>query len=239
MDTISYLPSPPLSDTTAYMNEDQDQDQENTFEKNTITTTPSSPPKDTITELKLDLAATPSKKRGRPKATDKVPSQKKPKPDTKEKKQKQDNNNTTPKPKRGRQPGSTASETSFTQEQDAYIRELYTSSEKFSNKDIHAKFEEKFSTGKSSNVIRFRWYKLKEGAIVLSSQEEAALKKAIETIETNKAQAVLNEYGNSGDFTKLSQGFVIKKMKEWAAGGGTTTTQAKEETRDGEDEEEK
>ncbi|KAF3123160.1 hypothetical protein TWF594_002494, partial [Orbilia oligospora] len=68
---------------------------------------------------------------------------------------------------------------------------------------------------------------------------EAALKTAIETIETNKAQAVLNEYGNSGDFTKLSQGFVIKKMKEWAAGGSTTTTQAKEETGDGEDEEEK
>ncbi|KAF3193816.1 hypothetical protein TWF225_009359 [Orbilia oligospora] len=236
MDTISYLPSPPLSDTTAYMNEDQDQ--ENAFEKNTITTIPSSPPKETITELKPDPAATPSKKRGRPKTTNKVPSQKKPKPDTKEKKQKQQDN-TTSKPKRGRQPGSTASETSFTQEQDAYIRELYTSPEKFSNKDIHAKFEEKFSTGKSSNVIRFRWYKLKEGAIVLSSQEEAALKKAIETIETNKAQAVLNEYGNSGDFTKLSQGFVIKKMKEWAAGGSTTTTQAKEETGDGEDEEEK
>ncbi|KAF3213173.1 hypothetical protein TWF106_007063 [Orbilia oligospora] len=240
MDTISYLPSPPLSDTTIYMNEDQDQDQENAFEKNTITTTPSDTQKEPTTELKPDPAATPSKKRGRPKATDKVPSQKEQKPDTKEKKQKrQENNNTTSKPKRGRQPGSTASETSFTQEQDAYIRELYTSAEKFSNKDIHTKFEEKFSTGKSSNVIRFRWYKLKEGAIVLSPKEEAALKKAIETIEINKAQAVLNEYGNSGDFTKLSQGFVIKKMKEWAAGGGTTTTQAKEETGDGEDEEEK
>lgn len=48
--------------------------------------------------------------------------------------------------------------------------------------------------------------------------QETALKKAIEVIETNKALAVLNEYGKGGEsFTKLSQAFVWKKMKEWAA----------------------
>ncbi|KAK6506516.1 hypothetical protein TWF506_011422 [Arthrobotrys conoides] len=232
MDTTLNPPTPPNSKPTTDLKENQDQ--ENITEKNLITTPPNPPKEPTTTGLK---PSSPSKKRGRPKTTDKDPTPKKPKQETptKEKKQKQPADSTTPKQKRGRQPGSTSSESSFTQEQDAYIRELYTSPEKYSNKDIHAKFEERFRTEKSSNVVRFRWYKLKEGDIVLSPEEEVALKKAVATVETNKAQAVLDVYSNSGDFTKLSQGFVIKKMKEWAA-GGSTKSQAKEEHNEEEEE---
>ncbi|RVD84860.1 uncharacterized protein DFL_003197 [Arthrobotrys flagrans] len=190
--------------------------------------------------LKPEPPSQPSKKRGRPKATDKDPSLKKPKSESSSSKNRKhpDPTTATPKAKRGRQPGATVTETSFTKEQDTYIRSLYTSPQKHSLKDIHAKFEEKFNTRKSSNVIRFRWYRLKEEAIVLSVEEETALKKAIETVETNKAQAVLNEYGKNGEFTKLSQGFVIKKMKEWAADGGSVKkgSQMKEEVEEGEEE---
>ncbi|EPS40049.1 hypothetical protein H072_6180 [Dactylellina haptotyla CBS 200.50] len=122
------------------------------------------------------------------------------------------------KPKRGRKSGSTTSG-GFTIAQEALIKELFTSPEyeKLGVQQKFDKFENVFQTGKSKDVFRMRWYKLKDEAIVLSKAEETALRKAIEIIETNKALAVLNEYTKSGEgFTKLSQAFIWKKMKEWA-----------------------
>ncbi|KAK6524406.1 hypothetical protein TWF281_011314 [Arthrobotrys megalospora] len=213
----THLPTPPHSEH-GDTKENENTVQDNTFETNLVTAL-SNAIKDNTTK-EANLETTPSKKRGRPKSTDKSGTPNKPKkskPEPKEKKPSTAKGVDASKSKRGRQPGSTAADSAFTKEQDAYIRELFTSPEKLSVKDICAKFEEKYNTGRSSNVIRFRWYKMKDDAIVLTEQEETALKKAIEVIETNKAQAVLNEYGKGGDsFTKLSQAFVSKKMKEWA-----------------------
>ncbi|KAK6511137.1 hypothetical protein TWF481_000059 [Arthrobotrys musiformis] len=220
-----YLPTPPPSepgiDPDTKENEEDNNIQEDTKTLTTITPDPQKPP---------------TKKRGRPKATAEKPT---PAP----KKPKSEPSSAAPtdatKSKRGRQPGSSAADT-FTKEQDAYIRELYTSPTKHSSKEIYSLFEEKFNTGKSSNVIRFRWYKLKEGDIVLSAEEETALKKAIETVENNKALAVLNEYGNAGDgeYTKLSQGFVIKRMKDWSAGIPSSNSKSKGQVKKEEDNEE-
>ncbi|EWC47871.1 hypothetical protein DRE_02753 [Drechslerella stenobrocha 248] len=154
-----------------------------------------------------------TKKRGRPKAADKegMTKLKKPKAELEGKKQqpiKKKNENDIPVLKRGKAGD-------FTPEQDAYIRELFASETRYSRTQAHAMFEERYQTGKSTNVIRFRWYALKEEAIVLSTEEEAALSKAIENVEKNKALAVLSEYSRRGEsFTKLTQAFVWKRIKD-------------------------
>ncbi|KAK6331604.1 hypothetical protein TWF718_002153 [Orbilia javanica] len=240
VDPTPHLPTPPCSEFGADTKENQNniKIEEN---EDTLTTAISKPTNPKDTNIKLEPTSQGPKKRGRPKSTEQPsstsPSSKKQKstpPPTKEKKPKQPGATVGQKPKRGRQPGPSNPDNSFGKEQDAYIRELFTAPEKYSLKDIHAKFEERFGTGKSVNVVRFRWYKIKEDAIVLSSEEEAALKKAIETVETNKALAILNEYGKNSEFPKLSQGFVMKKMKEWAAGGSKANkvTQKQEEEED-------
>ncbi|KAF3915170.1 hypothetical protein ABW20_dc0104978 [Dactylellina cionopaga] len=165
------------------------------------------------------------KKRGRPKSADKEPSTKakKPKPEPRKASalKKEAANNEEKKSaagKRGKKAGS--ADAGFTPEQDTFIRELFTVYSKSSTKEKHAMFEKKFDTGRSGNTMRFRWYALRDGAIVLSAAEEAALRKAIETVETNKALAVLNEYVKGGpDFVKLNQGYVWKKIKEWGIQG--------------------
>ncbi|KAK6338119.1 hypothetical protein TWF696_001590 [Orbilia brochopaga] len=190
-------------------------------------------PEDVKTEDDLQKSTVeekPTRKRGRPKSTDKLPAAKapkKPKPapkDTKPKKE-ADSSNTTPQPpKRGRAAGTTLADTTFTPEQDAYLRELFTSGgdgKRLKRKEIHMAFEDRFQTGRSENTIRFRWYKLKEEAIVLSAEEETTLKNAIKTVETDKAQAVLDIYTQKGgeSFTKLTQAFVWKKIAEWGTDG--------------------
>ncbi|KAF3904665.1 hypothetical protein ABW21_db0207712 [Orbilia brochopaga] len=182
----------------------------------------------------------PTRKRGRPKCTDKptAAKTKKQKADTKDKKPKKEADtdaSTAPQQsKRGRAPGSTAVD--FTPEQDAYLRELFTGGlsggKKLGNKQIHLMFEERFNSGRSENAIRFRMYKLKEEAIVLSAAEEIALRNAIESIETNKAQAALRIYTEAGGeyFTKLSQAFVWKKIAEWGTGGAGESSNNKKQS---------
>lgn len=172
----THLPTPPHSEHGDAKENEHNSAQDNTFEislanalSNAIKDTNA---KETDLETTQDQP-TPSKKRGRPKATDKADTPSKPKKSKPEPKEKKPATSKTdaPKSKRGRQPGSTAADSSFTREQDAYIRELFTSPEKLSVKDIHAKFEEKYNTGKSFNVVRFRWYKMKDEAIVLTEEE--------------------------------------------------------------------
>ncbi|KAJ6258801.1 hypothetical protein Dda_6855 [Drechslerella dactyloides] len=168
----------------------------------------------------------PKKKRGRPKSSDKPTASKpkKQKADPKDKTSTATPDGATPAKKPRAKSGGTDSR--FTPQQDAYLYTLFTGSgdsKRMNNKQIHAAFEGRYQTGKSENAIRFRWYRLKEEleSTVLSSEEETALKDAIESIETNKTQAVLNIYTQKGgeSFTKLSQAFVWKKIAEWSAGG--------------------
>ncbi|KAK6345844.1 hypothetical protein TWF730_010187 [Orbilia blumenaviensis] len=226
---IHQIPTPPLSengDMNAKENEniDNNKNDNSTFEEN-LATALTQALKDPVIEKKGQLPPPPAttKKRGRPTKSSRdtiaTPKAKKPKAATAATPTNANTTVSNTEKKRGRQAGTTVSD-SFTKEQDDYIRELYTSTDgkKNSLKDIHAKFEERFETRKSINTIRFRWYKLKEDAIVLTTDEEAALKQAIETVETNKTQAILNEYHNKNEeFTRLSQGFVVRKMKEWSA----------------------
>ncbi|KAF3938707.1 hypothetical protein ABW19_dt0209075 [Dactylella cylindrospora] len=117
----------------------------------------------------------PTKKRGRPKLSGEgpTPTAKKLKTSTKtdgsatKKKDSDTTDKKTPKP-RGRAAGTGEN---FTPDQNTYIRELFTSSEKLGLKEIHQRFEERFKTGKSSNTVRFRWYKMKSDAIILSPNE--------------------------------------------------------------------
>ncbi|KAK6497202.1 hypothetical protein TWF506_004677 [Arthrobotrys conoides] len=91
---------------------------------------------------------------------------------------------------RGRKAGAAAG--SWTTEQDAYLRQLYQQTNAI--KEIYERFEEKFGTGKSPNSLQLRWGKLKRDSLVLSPKEEEILKRAIHTVENNKAAAVLDIY---------------------------------------------
>ncbi|KAK6360930.1 hypothetical protein TWF730_007045 [Orbilia blumenaviensis] len=116
------------------------------------------------------------------------------------------------KPKRAA-PAATAG--GWTEEQDAYLKQLYQKTKAI--KHIHEDFEAKFKTGKSLASLQLRYGKLKRDSIVLSRHEEDVLKRAINTVENNKAAAVLELYLKDGGerVTKLTQTFVAMQLKKW------------------------
>lgn len=59
----------------------------------------------------------------------------------------------------------------YSEEQDAYIRQLFTGSTKYSIKEVHQLYTEKFGDGKTPNSIKLRWYKLKNEGLVLTPFE--------------------------------------------------------------------
>ncbi|EPS40071.1 hypothetical protein H072_6179 [Dactylellina haptotyla CBS 200.50] len=211
--------------------EDSDTSESPTLDKENDSRASNVVEKDAPKELKPSASTEtdkPTKKRGRgrpPKSETDAPTSnkklkveqevKKPAAVTKEK-----------KPRAAKKSGSARE--SFSTAHDAYIRHLWTNAEcsKLSLAQKHESFENRFSTGKSVNCLRFRWRHLKEENLVLSNEEEAALKKAIQTFSSasKKAEAILNEYKNTGNgFTKLTQGYVLKRMKEFEnenGGGG-------------------
>ncbi|KAF3912336.1 hypothetical protein AA313_de0206025 [Arthrobotrys entomopaga] len=113
------------------------------------------------------------------------------------------------KPSKGRK-----ATTLWTDEEDAYLRELYTTTDKIVVNDIHAKFEEKFETGRTAPMLKSRWYKLKAEAL------ETILKRAIETYENEKYATILQLYNKDGGdgVAKLTRKYVAMKVKEWGAG---------------------
>ncbi|KAF3228785.1 hypothetical protein TWF106_006305 [Orbilia oligospora] len=130
---------------------------------------------------------------------------------------------------RGRKAG-TAGSGGWTSEQDAYLRQLYQQTSAI--KEIYEKFEAKFSSGKSPNSLRLRWGKLKRDSLVLSPKEEEILKRAIYTVENNKAAAVLDIYVKEGGegVTKLTQTFVAMQLKKW---GGVAKSISKGQENEG------
>ncbi|KAK6498393.1 hypothetical protein TWF481_010984 [Arthrobotrys musiformis] len=132
---------------------------------------------------------------------------------------------------RGRKAGTSSG--SWTAEQDAYLRQLYQQTTAI--KDIHERFGAKFNTGKSPNSLKLRHGKLKRDSLVLSPREEEVLKRAIHTVENNKAAAVLDIYMKEGGegITKLTQTFVAMQLKKW--GGGSKNIQSGEEVEGGDD----
>ncbi|KAF3182099.1 hypothetical protein TWF225_006595 [Orbilia oligospora] len=130
---------------------------------------------------------------------------------------------------RGRKAGAAGSG-GWTSEQDAYLRQLYQQTSAI--KEIYEKFEAKFSSGKSSNSLKLRWGKLKRDSLVLSPEEEKILKRAIYTVENNKAAAVLDIYVKEGGegVTKLTQTFVAMQLKKW---GGVTKSISKGQENEG------
>ncbi|KAF3283268.1 hypothetical protein TWF970_001247 [Orbilia oligospora] len=130
---------------------------------------------------------------------------------------------------RGRKAG-TAGSGGWTSEQDAYLRQLYQQTSAI--KEIYEKFEAKFSSGKSPNSLKLRWGKLKRDSLVLSPEEEKILKRAIYTVENNKAAAVLDIYVKEGGegVTKLTQTFVAMQLKKW---GGVTKSISKGQENEG------
>ncbi|KAK6338620.1 hypothetical protein TWF696_009431 [Orbilia brochopaga] len=123
------------------------------------------------------------------------------------------------KSSRGRKPAGSAD--AWTDEQEAYLRQLFTNSNKPTIAEVHRQFEEKYTTGRSQNGIKLRWYSIKTKSLVLTPNEEHILKKAVEKYENNKAAAVLDTYTKEGgaNVTKLTQKFVAMKLKEWDKGG--------------------
>ncbi|KAK6514588.1 hypothetical protein TWF281_004786 [Arthrobotrys megalospora] len=115
---------------------------------------------------------------------------------------------------------------SWTTEQDAYLRQLYQQTTVI--RDVHERFEEKFNSGKSPNSLQLRWGKLKRDSLVLTPKEEEILKRAVHTVENNKAAAVLEMYMKEGEesVTKLTQTFVAMRLKKW---GGVPTNSQKTE----------
>ncbi|KAF3160188.1 hypothetical protein EYR41_002342 [Orbilia oligospora] len=130
---------------------------------------------------------------------------------------------------RGRKAGAAGSG-GWTSEQDAYLRQLYQQTSAI--KEIYEKFEAKFSSGKSPNSLKLRWGKLKRDSLVLSPEEEKILKRAIYTVENNKAAAVLDIYAKEGGegVTKLTQTFVAMQLKKW---GGVTKSISKGQENEG------
>ncbi|KAJ6258312.1 hypothetical protein Dda_6352 [Drechslerella dactyloides] len=128
------------------------------------------------------------------------------------------NGEATKRRSRGRKPAGSAD--AWTEEQDAYLRQLFTASDKTTIMGVHQQFEEKYNSGRSANCIKLHWYSLKDKSLVLSPAEEQILKKAVEKYENNKAAAVLDMYNKDGGatVTKLTQNFVSMKLKEWSKG---------------------
>ncbi|KAF3905636.1 hypothetical protein ABW21_db0203009 [Orbilia brochopaga] len=179
-------------------------------------------------DLSLENTQKPGKKRGRKSKADREngePPGKRVKTEREASKAAANGETASKKSSRGRKPA--GSSDAWTEEQDSYLRQLFTASAKPNITDIHQQFEQKYSTGRSRESIKKHWYNIKAKSLVLTPIEEQILKKAVDKYENDKVATVLDIYTKDGgaNVSKLTQKFVSMKLNEWSKGGGITTSQ--------------